>query len=238
MGLSSTGRRTRTGRIRGCVLYCLSPPDHAAAMPIEPRPLPCAPAAFVPHLAPEQVERHRQAQQRTLDALDALRDAGDDDAAPDLARLAVEARGALAAHAAQAWAEEFHWAALGPARGDEPGEPGGALAAAIQQAFGDPARMRERFAEAAGRLSGPGWLWLAQRRDGRLAILATPASATPLTGGDTPLLACCLWPHAMPEGDDALARYLAGFWALVDWQVVEARLDRAREASRAGAGPG
>lgn len=207
-------------------------------MPIEPRPLPCAPAAFVPHLAPEQVERHRQAQQRTLDALDALRDAGDDDAAPDLARLAVEARGALAAHAAQAWAEEFHWAALGPARGDEPGEPGGALAAAIQQAFGDPARMRERFAEAAGRLSGPGWLWLAQRRDGRLAILATPASATPLTGGDTPLLACCLWPHAMPEGDDALARYLAGFWALVDWQVVEARLDRAREASRAGAGPG
>src|SRR5690606_26445627 len=78
------------------------PPDHAAAMPIEPRPLPCAPAAFVPHLAPEQVERHRQAQQRTLDALDALRDAGDDDAAPDLARLAVEARGALAAHAAQA----------------------------------------------------------------------------------------------------------------------------------------
>src|SRR5690606_3972959 len=163
----------------------------------------CAPAAFVPHLAPEQVERHRQAQQRTLDALDALRDAGDDDAAPDLARLAVEARGALAAHAAQAWAEEVHWAALGPARGDAPGEPG------------------------AG--PGPGGLGRAQRGDGRLASLARPASATPLTGGDTPLLACCLWPHAMPEGDDALARYLAGFWALVDWQVVEARLGRARE---------
>src|SRR5690606_2759031 len=93
-------------------------------------------------------------------------------------------------------------------------------------------RMRERLGDAAGRLSGPGWAWLVRRRDGRLAILATPHSATPLAGSDTPLLACCLWPHALPgTGGDALQRYLAAYWALLDWSVVEARLEQARAAA-------
>jgi len=205
-------------------------------MPIEPRPLPCVPAAFAPHLPAEVVERHRQAQQATCDALQAL--LGDAEEAPAPEMLAIEARGALAAHAAQAWAEDFHWAALRPPAASGPDGPDGALAAAIQKAFGEPQRLRERFAELAGRLGGPGWLWLVLRRDDRLAIMATPRSATPLTGGDAPLLGCCLWPHALPEGEGALQRYLDGFWALVDWRVVDARLEQARAAlkpSRGGA---
>lgn len=204
-------------------------------MPIEPRPLPCEPAAFAPHLPAEVVERHRQAHQATFDALRALLGDAEDVPAPEV--LAVEARGALAAHAAQAWAEDFHWAALCRPDPVDPGGPGGALAAAIQQAFGEPQRLRERFAELAGRLGGPGWLWLVLRRDERLAIVATSRSATPLTGGDAPLLGCCLWPHAMPEeGDGALQRYLDGFWALVDWRVVDARLEQARAALRPARG--
>ncbi|HRO28611.1 MAG TPA: Fe-Mn family superoxide dismutase, partial [Luteimonas sp.] len=102
----------------------------------------------------------------------------------------------------------------------------GALAEAIAGAFGDAKRLRERFDEAALRLAGPGgWVWLVRRRDGRLAILATPGSVTPLTGDDKPLLACCLWPHAFAQDyGDSRERYLAAFWQLVDWKVVAARL--------------
>lgn len=197
-------------------------------MPIELSPLPCEPGAFAPHLAPETVARHREAQQAGLDALNALLGAGADtdpaEAPPALADLARQARGALAARAAQAWAEEFHWAALRPADG-APREPRGPLADAIAQAFGDHRRLAERFADAATRLPGPGWLWLVRRTDGRLAVLATPRSTTPLTGTDTPLLACCLWPHALPaDAADARDQHLAAFWALVDWKVVAARL--------------
>ncbi len=219
----------RTGKFEGCVLYCFPPAAPTCAMPIQLRPLSSPPAAFTPHLAAEAVERHRQAQQAGLDALNALLgERADAEPPPALAALAVEARGAVAAHAAQAWSEEFHWAALRPPREGDADGPAGALAQAIDRDFGDIGRMRERFAEAAGRLPGPGWAWLARRRDGRLAILATPRSATPLAGSDTPLLACCLWPHAYAhEAAGGLERHLAAFWTLVDWDVVGARLKQA-----------
>ena len=192
-------------------------------MPIQLSPLPTEPGAFAPHLPAEAVVRHRAAQQAGIDALNALLGDGAEDA-PALADLARQARGALASHAAQAWADEFYWAALRPADGAN-GEPGAPLADAITRAFGDMKRMCARFAEASLRLSGPGWLWLVQRPDRRLAVLATPGSTTPLTGQDTPLLACSLWPHALPdERPDAMQRHLAAFWALVDWKVVTRRM--------------
>ena len=205
-------------------------------MSIQPSPLSCPPAAFAPHLAAEAVERHRQAQQAGLDALVALLgERADADPPPALAALAVDARGALAARAAQAWSEDFHWAALRPPREGDPDGPRGALAEAIDRDFGDAGRMRERFAEAAGRLTGPGWVWLVRRCDGRLAILATPQSTTPLPGSDTPLLACCLWPHAYAhEAADGLERHLAAFWKLVDWDVVGTRLKQPASGRPAG----
>lgn len=199
------------------------PRTNRPTMPIALPPLPCEPAAFAPHLATETVMRHRNAQQAGIDALDALLGMEADDP-PPLADLARTGSGALAERAAQAWAEEFYWSALRPGDGVQR-EPRATLADAIGQSFGDLRRLGERFGEAAERLPGTGWLWLVRRRDGRLAILATPRSSTPLTGTDTPLLACCLWPHALPEEQpDARARHLAAFWALVDWAVVATRM--------------
>lgn len=97
----------------------------------------------------------------------------------------------------------------------------GAGGVAGRGAFGDFAAFRSRFEEAARHLPGHGRVWLAQRKDGRLAIVATPASATPLTGQDTPLLACPV------AGDhDARGKAFAAFWPLVDWKTVAARMAR------------
>src|SRR5690606_7314978 len=124
---------------RFCVLYAAlsrSAPSTGPAMPIQPHPLPCEPTAFEPHLPAEVVVRHRSAQQAGIDALNALlgeASAGDPPALDDLAR---EARGALAAHAAQAWAEDFYWSALRPPDAGHQDEPRGPLAESIAQSFG------------------------------------------------------------------------------------------------------
>ena len=194
-------------------------------MPIEARPLPCDPTAFSPQLSPEQVGQHRRHQQARLDAVNAA--LGDDEAQDPatLDGIARSARGALAADAALAWSDDFYWSGLRPPQPGGDNSPGGALADAIAQAFGDFARFRERFGAAALQLAGTGAVWLVQRRDGRLAILATPRATTPLTGDDAPLLVCSLWPHAYAlDYGDARERYLAAFWHLVDWKAVAARL--------------
>jgi Fe-Mn family superoxide dismutase len=72
---------------------------------------------------------------------------------------------------------------------------------------------------------GSGWVWLVQRPDATLALLATVNAGSPLTGEDTPLLACDLWEHAYYidyRGDRA--RYLEAFWKLVNWEFVAANM--------------
>ncbi|TYT27216.1 superoxide dismutase [Luteimonas viscosa] len=194
-------------------------------MPLQIQPLPCDPLSFAPQFSVEGIDLHRRQQQAQLDAIAAI--LGGEAEAEDLRLddLARRARGMLAAHAAQAWCDGFYWEALRAPRPEGANAPGGRLAEAICGAFGDAKRLRERFDQAAQQLAGPGWVWLAQRRDGRLAILATPQSVTPLTGSDTPLLAFCLWPHAYAHDyGDSRERYLAAFWQLVDWDKVASRL--------------
>ena len=178
-------------------------------------------AALEPHLSVDAVDQRRREQQAHLDAVNAaieggpLADAG-------LEQLAREARGALAAHAAEAWADAFQWSCLTPPQPGISPEPGGALADAVARTFGDLASFRSRFEDAARHLPGPGRVWLVQRKDGRLAIVATPSSATPLTGQDTPLLACAVaTDEATPPGSA-----FAAFWPLVDWKAVAARMAR------------
>lgn len=72
---------------------------------------------------------------------------------------------------------------------------------------------------------GSGWVWLVQRPDGALAVVATPNASTPLTGPDIPLLACDIWEHAYYlDYQQDRARYLDAFWKLVNWDFVASRL--------------
>ena len=188
-------------------------------MPFELPPLPHDRAALEPHLPADAVDQRRREQQAHLDAVNAAID-GTALAEATLDRLAREARGALAAHAAEAWAADFQWASLRPPQPGVAAEPDGPLADALARTFGDFAAFRDRFEEAARHLPGMGRVWLAQRKDGRLAIIATPASATPLTGQDTPLLA-----YPVADGGPQ-AWTFAAFWPLVDWKAVAARMAR------------
>ncbi|NZA26293.1 superoxide dismutase [Luteimonas sp. SJ-92] len=194
-------------------------------MPIDLPALPYDRTALEPHLSGDAVERHHAGHHRAhVDALNAMI-AGTAFAELALEEIVRKAQGAMAEHAAQAWSTGLYWRCLKPAAAGGGGEPEGRLAEALATAFGSVDAFRTQFDEAALRGFGSGWAWLLRRDDGRLAIAVTPHAVTPLTGPDTPLLACCLWEHAyLPDYGENRGKYLEAFWKLVDWEFVASRL--------------
>lgn len=194
-------------------------------MPFDLPALPYERNALEPHLSAEIVDLHHGHLQRGH--LERLHTLTKDTvfAEMPLEDIARKAQGAMAESAAQAWAMALYWNTLKPASAGGGGEPAGQLAAAINKSFGTPEGLRRLFNQAALRNFGPGWAWLLQRTDGRLAIAVTAHSATPLTGPDRILLACSLWEHAyILDYRNDRAKYLDAFWQLVDWDAVAARM--------------
>jgi Fe-Mn family superoxide dismutase len=115
------------------------------------------------------------------------------------------------------------WRMMSP---DGGGDPSGAVAAAIDAAFGDFATMREKFNAEAGSVFGSGWTWLIVNADGELEITTTPNQDSPImTGiGETtgqPILGLDVWEHAYYlKYKNERAKYLAAWWELVNWQTV------------------
>ncbi|MCW1998857.1 Fe-Mn family superoxide dismutase [Xanthomonas translucens] len=139
-----------------------------------------------------------------------------------LEEIIAQAQGTLFQLAAQVWNHNFYWQCLRPRGG---GEPLGRLADSIAASFGDFVHFKQEFNRIAFGTVGSGWVWLVQRPDGRLAVVATPNASTPLTGPDTALLACDLWEHAYYlDHQQDRAQYLDAFWKLINWDFVASRL--------------
>ncbi|MFC3069421.1 superoxide dismutase [Phenylobacterium soli] len=99
---------------------------------------------------------------------------------------------ALFNNAAQAWNHAFFWNSMGP----EGGQPGGALAQAIDKAFGGMDAFKEAFAKEGVGHFGSGWVWLVTGADGLKVISTHDADDTLVREGVFPLLVCDLWEHA------------------------------------------
>ncbi|HVI57467.1 MAG TPA: Fe-Mn family superoxide dismutase [Luteimonas sp.] len=194
-------------------------------MPIELPPLPYDRAALEPHISAETVDFHYGRHQRGyVERLNELV-AGTELAEAPLEEIVRKAQGAVFNNAAQAWNHAFYWRCLKPAAGGGGGVPAGELAAAIERSFGGFDAFRRQFDELALKTFGSGWTWLVRRADGGLALAATSNAATPLTGSDTPLLACDVWEHAYYiDYRNARAKYLEAFWQVVDWDFVGSNL--------------
>ncbi|HYH10926.1 MAG TPA: superoxide dismutase, partial [Thermomicrobiales bacterium] len=90
----------------------------------------------------------------------------------------------------------FFWKIMGPNGG---GQPTGALADAITDAFGSFDAMKEQFNTAAANRFGSGWAWLVVDGSGKLAITSTPNQDNPLMEGKRAgdvLLGLDVWEHA------------------------------------------
>ena len=109
------------------------------------------------------------------------------------------------------------WEIMGPNAG---GQPTGALADAINQAFGSFDGFKEQFAKAATTRFGSGWAWLISN-GGRLEITSTANQDSPLMEGKTPILGLDVWEHAYYlKYQNRRPEYIKAFWNVVNWDAV------------------
>ncbi|MDT8439673.1 MAG: Fe-Mn family superoxide dismutase [Wenzhouxiangellaceae bacterium] len=174
--------------------------------------------ALEPHISAETLDYHYGKHHQTyVDKLNAAVD-GTPDADKSLEDLIRSASGGLFNNAAQVWNHTFYWHCLSPNGG---GAPSGAVAEAINAAFGSFDTFKEKFTESAIGNFGSGWTWLVKNSDGSLAIVNTDDADTPLTGDAKPILTCDVWEHAYYiDYRNARPKYLEAFWNLVNWDFA------------------
>ena len=118
------------------------------------------------------------------------------------------------------------WTIMTPKGG---GEPGGALADAIKQTFGDFAQFKEQLAGAAATRFGSGWAWLALAGP-KLEIFSTANQDSPLMEGKVPILGLDVWEHAYYlKYQNRRADYVTAWWNVVNWPEVAKRYEAARK---------
>ena len=118
------------------------------------------------------------------------------------------------------------WEVMSPKGG---GVPSGALAAAIDEAFGSFAAFQEKFAAAAATRFGSGWAWLVVTNGGALKVYSTANQDSPLMQGDTPILGLDVWEHAYYlHYQNRRPDYAKAFWNVVDWNAVAGKYSAAK----------
>lgn len=181
--------------------------------------LPYAKNALEPHISEETLEYHYGKHHKTyVDKLNGLLE-GTADADKSLEEVVKSSSAGVFNNAAQVWNHTFYWNCLSPNGG---GEASGAVAEAINSAFGGFDKFKEEFTTSAVNNFGSGWTWLVKKPDDSVAIINTSNAGTPLTEeGLTPLLTCDVWEHAYYiDYRNLRPKYMEAFWALVNWEFV------------------
>jgi Fe-Mn family superoxide dismutase len=186
-------------------------------------PLPYANDALQPHISAETIEYHYGKHHQTyVNNLNNLIKGGEFENA-SLEDIIKKSSGGLFNNAAQVWNHTFYWNCLSPNGG---GEPTGAVADAINKAFGSFADFKEKFSTSAATNFGSGWTWLVQNSDGSVEIFNTSNAGTPMTDGKKALLTVDVWEHAYYiDYRNARPKYLENFWNLVNWDFVAKNME-------------
>jgi len=122
-------------------------------------------------------------------------------------------------NAAQVSNHTFYFNGMGGGCG---GDPTGAIAGAINDAFGSFAEFKEKFSKSAVTNFGSGWTWLVKNAAGGLEIVNTDDADSALKTA-TPLLTIDVWEHAYyVDKRNARPAYIESWWNLVNWGFVNA----------------
>jgi Fe-Mn family superoxide dismutase len=170
-------------------------------------------AAYVSKLN-AALEGHEGLQKKKIEEI--LRDIN---SVPEGIRTAVRNHGGGHAN------HSLFWEVMGPGGG---GQPTGAVAQAIQEAFGGFDSLKEKLNTAATNQFGSGWGWLVVA-DGKLDVIARPNQDSPLMEGKTPILGVDVWEHAYYlKYQNRRPDYLSAWWNTVNWSAVEQRFGHTR----------
>jgi len=190
-------------------------------------PLPYAYDALEPHIDKQTMEiHHDKHHQAYVDKANAalagtpLENAAIEDVLKDLGAVPEEKRGAVRNNGGGHCNHSLFWESMGPNGG---GAPEGALAQAIDSAFGSFADFQAKLKETGVNQFGSGWSWLVHDGSG-LAVVGTPNQDNPISAGKTPLLGVDVWEHAYYlKYQNRRPDYLDAWWNTVNWSKVAER---------------
>jgi Fe-Mn family superoxide dismutase len=190
-------------------------------------PLPYAYDALEPHIDKLTMEiHHDKHHQAYVDKVNAalagtpLENAAIEDVLKDLGQVPADKRTAVKNNGGGHYNHTLFWESMSA---DGGGAPDGALAAAIDAAFGSFADFQAKLKEAGVNQFGSGWSWLVHDGAG-LAVVGSANQDNPISDGKTPLLGVDVWEHAYYlKYQNRRPDYLDAWWNTVDWATVAAR---------------
>jgi superoxide dismutase, Fe-Mn family len=190
-------------------------------------PLPYAYEALEPHIDKLTMEiHHDKHHQAYVDKVNAalagtsLENAAIEDVLKDLNQVPEDKRTAVRNNGGGHYNHSLFWESMSA---DGGGAPDGALAQAIDSAFGSFADFQAKLKEAGVNQFGSGWSWLVHDGSG-LAVVGTPNQDNPISAGKTPLLGVDVWEHAYYlKYQNRRPDYLDAWWNTVNWATVAGR---------------
>jgi Fe-Mn family superoxide dismutase len=200
-------------------------------MPFTLPALPYAPEALEPHVDTQTMQihhgKHHQAYVTNLNA--AVEKAPElaawslEQLCRDITKVPESVRTAVRNNGGGHWNHSLFWELMAPNAG---GAPTGAVAKAIDTAFGDFAKFRDAFKAAAVGRFGSGWAWLVAAKDGTVTIESSPNQDNPLMDGRHAILGLDVWEHAYYlRYQNRRPDYIDAWWNVVNWGAVAARYD-------------
>ena len=114
------------------------------------------------------------------------------------------------------------WEVMSPNGG---GTPSGALAQAIDTAYGSFEDFKRAFSNAAATQFGSGWAWLCVQKGGKVEVCSSANQDNPLMPGvgcgGTPILGLDVWEHAYYLNyQNRRPDYINAFYNVINWDKV------------------
>ena len=127
-------------------------------------------------------------------------------------------------NASQHWNHILFWQCMKPNGGGAiPSE----LEKKLNEDFGSVNKFKRQFIKLGTKQIGSGWVWLVINHDGKLIVVSTPNSHSPLLKGMHPILCCDLWEHSyFIDYKNKRYDYLVAFLEyLVNWEFVASQIN-------------
>jgi Fe-Mn family superoxide dismutase len=120
------------------------------------------------------------------------------------------------------------WEVMSPNGG---GTPSGALAQAIDTAYGSFEDFKTAFSNAAATQFGSGWAWLCVQKGGGVEVCSSANQDNPLMPGigcgGTPILGLDVWEHAYYLNyQNRRPDYINAFFNVINWEKVSALFEQ------------
>ena len=192
-------------------------------------PLPYDAAALEPHIDAQTMQihhgKHHAAYVNNLNA--ALEKHADlqsksaEDLIKNLSDVPEDVRTAVRNNGGGHVNHTMFWQIMGPGKG---GAPTGAIAEAINGAFGSFDTFKEQMNKGGVGRFGSGWVWLIEH-GGKLAIESTANQDNPMMDGKRPIFGIDVWEHAYYlKYQNRRPDYLGAWWNVINWDEVNRRI--------------